>query len=153
MSPQHQARKRFGQHFLIDPSIINQIVAAIAPRQADTLVEIGPGKGAITIPLSRYPATLHTIEFDRDLVPLLRERFANDEHVRVHEADALQAFLATQHLGKKQVVCAVFSHLHDDFSIVAAAGHPALHGPLGRKSGSRCLTPIGMIAKIAQVLG
>jgi len=86
----HQARKRFGQHCLIDPSIINQIVAAIAPRKADTLVEIGPGQGAITSPLSQYPATLHTIEFDRDLVPLLRERFANDEHVSVHEADALQ---------------------------------------------------------------
>jgi 16S rRNA (adenine1518-N6/adenine1519-N6)-dimethyltransferase len=90
VSRPHQARKRFGQHFLIDPSIINQIVAAIAPRKADTLVEIGPGQGAITIPLSRYPATLHTIEFDRDLVPLLRKRFENDEHVSVHEADALQ---------------------------------------------------------------
>ena len=90
MSRPHRARKRFGQHFLIDPSIINQIVAAIAPREGDTLVEIGPGQGAITIPLSRYPATLHTIEFDRDLVPLLRKRFADDEHVSVHQEDALQ---------------------------------------------------------------
>ena len=90
MSRTHRARKRFGQHFLIDPAVISQIVAAIGPQEGDTLVEIGPGQGAITIPLSRFPASLHAIEFDRDLVPTLRSRFAKDENVSVHEADALQ---------------------------------------------------------------
>lgn len=90
MSTSHRTRKRFGQHFLVDPSTINQIVSAIAPQDGDTLVEIGPGQGAITIPLSRYPCKLHTIEFDRDLVPGLRQRFAGQPHIVVHEADALQ---------------------------------------------------------------
>jgi len=95
----HQARKRFGQHFLIDPAVISQIVAAIAPQKGDILVEIGPGQGAITIPLSRFPASLHAIEFDRDLVPILRRRFADDERVTVHEADALRFDYST--LGRR----------------------------------------------------
>jgi len=95
MTSSHRTRKRFGQHFLIDPAAINQIIAAIAPRDGDTLVEIGPGRGAITIPLSRYPATLHVIEFDRDLVPMLRDRFIDSSHVVVHEADALRFDYAT----------------------------------------------------------
>ena len=90
MSRPHQARKRFGQHFLIDPSVISQIVAAIAPREGDTLVEIGPGRGAITTPLSRFPICMHAIEFDRDLIPSLRQRFADAGHLTVHEADALR---------------------------------------------------------------
>ena len=90
MSHSHRTRKRFGQHFLVDPAVISQIVAAIAPQEGDKLVEIGPGQGAITIPLSRCATTLHAIEFDRDLVPLLRTRFVEDDHVSVHEADALQ---------------------------------------------------------------
>lgn len=79
----------------MDPAVINQIAGAIAPRDGDTLVEIGPGQGAITIPLSRSPATLHVIEFDRDLVPILRDRFADSSHVTVHEADALRFDYAT----------------------------------------------------------
>jgi len=90
MSTSYRTRKRFGQHFLVDPSTISQIVAAIAPQDGDTLVEIGPGQGAITIPLSRYSCKLHAIEFDRDLIPGLNFRFADQSHVVVHEADALQ---------------------------------------------------------------
>ena len=90
MSQPHRTRKRFGQHFLMDPAVISQIIAAVAPQDGDTIVEIGPGKGAITDPLSRFATTMHAIEFDRDLVPMLRNRFATDGHVSVHEADALQ---------------------------------------------------------------
>jgi 16S rRNA (adenine1518-N6/adenine1519-N6)-dimethyltransferase len=90
MSESHRTRKRFGQHFLVDPSTVSQIVSAVAPQDGDTLVEIGPGQGAITIPLSRYPCKFHTIEFDRDLVPQLRRRFADQPHVVIHEADALK---------------------------------------------------------------
>jgi len=90
MTGAHRARKRFGQHFLIDPDVIQQIVSSIAPRPGDTLVEIGPGQGAITAPLARSGATLHAIEFDRDLAASLRLRFADYEHVWIHEADALK---------------------------------------------------------------
>lgn len=86
----HRPKKRFGQHFLTDPEAIERIVSAIAPRQGEIIVEIGPGHGAITEPLARLASTLHAIEFDRDLAGELRERFAGRQNVVVHEADALR---------------------------------------------------------------
>ena len=86
----HQARKRFGQHFLTSPEVIEQIVAAIAPAAGQTIVEIGPGRAAITDPLAGCCTKLHAIEFDRDLVASLTKRFAAQDHVTVHEADALK---------------------------------------------------------------
>ena len=85
----HRPRKRFGQHFLNDPGVIDAIVQAIAPRPTDTIVEIGPGHGAITLPLARRAGTLHCIELDRDLAAALRRRFSTNDNVHVHEADAL----------------------------------------------------------------
>lgn len=90
-----RARKRFGQHFLASPDYINRIVGAIAPRPDDTLVEIGPGRGAITEPLARSGARLHAIEFDRDLARRLEQRFAQAENVSIVEADALRFDFAT----------------------------------------------------------
>ena len=85
----HFARKRFGQHFLTSPDVIEKIVAAIAPRPGEVIVEIGPGQAAITEPLSRLASTLHAIEFDRDLVADLRRRFRTQAQVTIHEGDAL----------------------------------------------------------------
>jgi 16S rRNA (adenine1518-N6/adenine1519-N6)-dimethyltransferase len=85
----HRPRKRFGQHFLAAPDVIEQIVAAISPRQGETIVEIGPGQAAITAPLAACTSELHAIEFDRDLAAALKNRFAGDDHVTIHEADAL----------------------------------------------------------------
>ncbi|MDG2376902.1 MAG: 16S rRNA (adenine(1518)-N(6)/adenine(1519)-N(6))-dimethyltransferase RsmA [Woeseiaceae bacterium] len=85
----HRARKRFGQHFLTAPEIIEQIVSAIEPRSGDVIVEIGPGRAAITDPLSTLSPTLHAIEFDRDLVGQLERRFNHRDNVHIHEADAL----------------------------------------------------------------
>jgi len=81
----HVARKRFGQHFLADPSVIDAIVAAIDPRPGDALVEIGPGLGALTVPLAERCERLSVIELDRDLAARLRRRPALD----VIEADVL----------------------------------------------------------------
>ena len=86
---QHRARKRFGQHFLVDLGVIDAIVRAIAPGKDDTIVEIGPGLGAMTEPLARAAGELHLVELDRDLAAALRDRWAGDAHVTVHEADAL----------------------------------------------------------------
>ncbi|MBT8085386.1 MAG: 16S rRNA (adenine(1518)-N(6)/adenine(1519)-N(6))-dimethyltransferase RsmA [Woeseia sp.] len=86
----HRPRKRFGQHFLHDPGVIDDIVGAIAPLSADTVVEIGPGQGAITTPLARLAGKLHLIEFDRDLAGDLRRQYRNDDRVTVHECDALR---------------------------------------------------------------
>ncbi|APZ44122.1 16S rRNA (adenine(1518)-N(6)/adenine(1519)-N(6))-dimethyltransferase RsmA [Acidihalobacter ferrooxydans] len=80
-------RKRFGQHFLHDRDVIKRIAAAIAPRPDDTLVEIGPGEGALTAALLRRLAHLHAVELDRDLVPRLRARFG--AALSVTQADAL----------------------------------------------------------------
>ncbi|MGM0564033.1 MAG: 16S rRNA (adenine(1518)-N(6)/adenine(1519)-N(6))-dimethyltransferase RsmA [Pseudomonadota bacterium] len=86
---QHRARKRFGQNFLHDANVIGKIVAAIAPRAADRLVEIGPGLGALTTPLLDRLDALDAIELDRDLVPGLAE-LPGAEKLTVHQTDALK---------------------------------------------------------------
>jgi 16S rRNA (adenine1518-N6/adenine1519-N6)-dimethyltransferase len=86
----HRPRKRFGQHFLTDPGVIDAIVRAIDPQPHDTIVEIGPGQGAITEPLAKQAGTLHCVELDRDLVASLRRRFERRDNVVIHEADALR---------------------------------------------------------------
>jgi 16S rRNA (adenine1518-N6/adenine1519-N6)-dimethyltransferase len=86
----HRPRKRFGQHFLIDPEVIEKIVSAIAPRDGEIIVEIGPGQAAITEPLSILASELHAVEFDRDLAAKLRERYSARDNVTIHEADALE---------------------------------------------------------------
>ena len=91
----HQARKRFGQHFLTSTDIIEKIVSAIAPQEGETIVEIGPGHAAITAPLADSATTLHAIEFDRDLIANLRRQFQGRGNVIIHEADALQFDFST----------------------------------------------------------
>jgi len=84
-----RARKRFGQNFLHDEGIIEAIVEAISPDKGQHLVEIGPGRGALTKPLLSRCDWLDVIELDRDLVPLLRTQLAH-EQLTIHEADALR---------------------------------------------------------------
>ncbi len=86
----HRPRKRFGQHFLTDPGVIDAIVRTIDPQPQDTIVEIGPGQGAITEPLARKAGRLHCVELDRDLAAALRRRFDGRNTVSIHEADALE---------------------------------------------------------------
>ena len=85
----HRPRKRFGQHFLVDPGVIGAIVDAIRPAPGDMIVEIGPGTGALTRTLARTAGTLHAIELDRDLAAALRDEYAGFDNVIIHEADAL----------------------------------------------------------------
>ena len=98
---QHHARKRFGQHFLTDGAVIDQIVQAIAPQPGDAMVEIGPGLAAMTQPLVERLGHLNVIELDRDLALRLRQHL----QLSVTEADvlnvdftALAASLQTQQL-------------------------------------------------------
>lgn len=86
----HQPRKRFGQHFLRDDSVIQQILSAIGPTSTDIVVEIGPGEGVLTLPLAKRVGHLHAVELDRDLVAKLSQRFAAAENVTIHAADALR---------------------------------------------------------------
>ena len=83
-------RKRFGQHFLHDYAVVRYIVDAIAPRPGDLIVEIGPGRGALTYPLLESGCELHAVEIDRDLAASLREQGLRHPNLTVHEADALE---------------------------------------------------------------
>ena len=86
----HQARKRFGQNFLVDQNIIENIVAAIAPQPGQNLVEIGPGQGAITGPLLEKCSALNVVELDRDLIPILENKFQQYPGLTIHQGDALK---------------------------------------------------------------
>jgi len=81
-------RKRFGQNFLHDPAVLARIVAAIAPERQDRMIEIGPGLGALTVPLLTRLDHLEVVELDRDLIPGLRA-LAPAEQLTIHCADAL----------------------------------------------------------------
>ena len=87
---QHRARKRFGQNFLQDTGVVNNIVRAINPLPEDHLVEIGPGQGALTELLSASGCQLDVIELDRDLVPGLLAAFSVNPRFKLHSADALK---------------------------------------------------------------
>lgn len=97
----HQPRKRFGQHFLHDPGVIARIVAAIAPEPSDRMVEIGPGLGAITVPLLARLQELHAVEIDRDAIRHLRELTNDDPRLHIHSADVLKFSFAAIYPGEK----------------------------------------------------
>lgn len=86
----HVARKRFGQHFLHDKLIIQRIVDAITPTPEQHLVEIGPGQGALTLPVLKKTGKLDVIELDRDLIPILKNRCKEKGELTIHQADALE---------------------------------------------------------------
>jgi 16S rRNA (adenine1518-N6/adenine1519-N6)-dimethyltransferase len=85
-----QVRKRFGQHFLHDPGVIRRIIDAIAPGPGERIVEVGPGRGALTWELLRQSRNLDVIEIDRDLAQVLRaDPRAGAGGLRVHQQDVL----------------------------------------------------------------
>ena len=81
--------RRLGQHFLRDQRIIHRIIDALAPRPDETIVEIGPGTGALTSVLVERAGRLVAVEFDKKLAPLLQERYANFQNFKLVMADAL----------------------------------------------------------------
>ncbi len=84
----HQARKRFGQHFLVDSGMIHLIIKAIDPKPQDALIEIGPGLGAMTKPLLNCVDAMAVVELDRDLVKFWKDQAI--QKLQVHESDALK---------------------------------------------------------------
>jgi 16S rRNA (adenine1518-N6/adenine1519-N6)-dimethyltransferase len=85
----HRPRKRFGQNFLHDQTVIRRIVAAVAPAPGEHLVEIGPGRGAITGELLCAAGRLDAVELDRDLIEPLAHQCAGLGELNIHLADAL----------------------------------------------------------------
>lgn len=84
-----RARKRFGQNFLIDETIINQITGRFSDP-SDTIVEIGPGRGALTGNLLNNGAKVIALELDRDLIPVLQHKFKGHDNLTLHQTDALK---------------------------------------------------------------
>lgn len=82
-------KRRFGQNFLVNRNVVDRIVDAVQPRSDETIIEIGPGRGALTSRLIEGAARIVAIEFDRELVPQLRGQFAGASNLTIVEADAL----------------------------------------------------------------
>lgn len=122
----HAPRKRFGQHFLTDASVLERIADAVSPREDDRVVEIGPGLGALTAVLLHRVPRMEAVEIDRDLVARLRRRWP--ETLVVHEADALEF----------------------DFGALAAGGRIRLVGNLPYNISSPLL--IGLLAHQASIV-
>lgn len=86
----HQAKKRFGQNFLVDEDIIEKIILCINPKKEEALIEIGPGLAALTRHLLPKVKQLDVIEIDRDVIPELEKKCKGLGNLIIHQADALQ---------------------------------------------------------------
>jgi 16S rRNA (adenine1518-N6/adenine1519-N6)-dimethyltransferase len=85
----HIAKKRFGQNFLTDQAIISSLIDAINPQKEQTIVEIGPGLGALTKPLLKEIDHLHVVEIDRDIVSWMQKEYISNS-ITIHNVDALK---------------------------------------------------------------
>jgi 16S rRNA (adenine1518-N6/adenine1519-N6)-dimethyltransferase len=87
--PKHLPKKKFGQHFLVDEDTIQRVIGFIHPQNVDHLIEIGPGLGAITLPLLSYGAFIDAIELDPDIIPLLDKKVSGKGNITIHQQNAL----------------------------------------------------------------
>jgi len=90
LQSRHVPRKRFGQNFLQDGFIIDQIISAISPQPDQHLIEIGPGLGALTTQILPLVKQLDVVELDRDVIPRLQAKCAKFNNLTIHQADALR---------------------------------------------------------------
>jgi 16S rRNA (adenine1518-N6/adenine1519-N6)-dimethyltransferase len=90
----HVAKKRFGQNFLTDQSIVTSLIDAINPKTEEVIIEIGPGLGALTKPLLKKINHLHVVEIDRDIVSWMQNEYAKPIYINnaitIHNVDALK---------------------------------------------------------------
>lgn len=99
----HRAKKRFGQNFLQDQSVIARIVQNVAPKKEDKIVEIGPGQGALTIEIMRSSGAITAIELDRDLLEPLQKTCAPFGTLELHNVDALKFDFSTLFDGERKL--------------------------------------------------
>ena len=100
----HPARRRFGQHFLVDETVVERIIRAIDPRPGERIVEIGPGKGALTLPLLSSIGQLDVVEVDRDLAADLEQRCKEIGSLNLVRQDALRLDFASFPADRLKVV-------------------------------------------------
>ena len=86
--PADYPKKRFGQHFLTDPNTARIVVSGVTAE--DVVLEVGPGRGFLTLFLAERAGLVHAVEIDPDVLPALREAVGGLDHVRIHEGDALR---------------------------------------------------------------
>jgi 16S rRNA (adenine1518-N6/adenine1519-N6)-dimethyltransferase len=123
------ARKRFGQHFLHDRSVLERIAQAVAPQTDDALVEIGPGRGALTGLLLGSSRSLDVIEIDRDLAAGLLTRWGDAPGFTLHEADALKfdfADLAARRARRLRVIGNLPYNISTPLLFHLAAAHSSI---------------------------
>ncbi|MEW6051638.1 MAG: 16S rRNA (adenine(1518)-N(6)/adenine(1519)-N(6))-dimethyltransferase RsmA [Candidatus Zixiibacteriota bacterium] len=89
MSP-YRAKKRFGQHFLKSDKVVASILETLTPKPGDTVVEIGPGRGTLTVPLAKLGANVIAVEFDRELVPYLKKLVMGADNIEIIHSDFLK---------------------------------------------------------------
>ena len=99
----HIPRKRFGQNFLHDQNVIRKILAAIQPQPGQDLIEIGPGQGAITLPLLQACGSLQAVELDRDLLQPLQTAAAHLGELILHNRDALRTDFCALRRGEQRL--------------------------------------------------
>ena len=88
-----RAKKSLGQNFLVDDNVLSRIVSCVAPTADDRILEVGPGRGALTKLLAASGATFLAVEWDRDLLPLLEAEFAAASNVEIGHGDILRVDL------------------------------------------------------------
>ncbi|OED43654.1 hypothetical protein AB833_03375 [Chromatiales bacterium (ex Bugula neritina AB1)] len=104
MAQQYRARKRFGQNFLVDHQIISQIISCFA-NSTNPIIEIGPGRGALTAELLKIGVPLIALELDRDLIPILQREYQQHDNFDLRQADALTFdFTCVKHLAPIRLV-------------------------------------------------
>ncbi len=103
-APSHRPRKRFGQNFLHDRFYIDRILTDFEVDSTQDIIEIGPGKGALTIPLLKKYHSLHVIEIDTELAQQLADKCADLGELHLHLGDALKLDLSTLSKGRLQII-------------------------------------------------
>ena len=105
-----RAKKSLGQNFLIDDNVLSRIVACVAPTPDDAILEVGPGRGALTKLLAASGAQFLAVEWDRDLLPVLNAEFAGAPNVEIGHGDILRVdlrqLLSSRNAGRKWKVAA-----------------------------------------------
>jgi len=95
-----KAKKSLGQHFLVDPLVIVRIIEALGPKPGETVLEIGPGEGVLTLPLVNSGADIVAVELDRRLAPRLADELSGRSNFRIFEADILAINPAAEGLAR-----------------------------------------------------
>ncbi|MBJ6800227.1 16S rRNA (adenine(1518)-N(6)/adenine(1519)-N(6))-dimethyltransferase RsmA [Geomonas sp. Red259] len=110
MEKKIKAKKEFGQNFLVDDNVLNRIVSCVAPTSDDCILEVGPGRGALSRLLVASGARFVAVEWDRELIPVLHAEFAGNDRVEIGHGDILRVdlhqILTTRAPGRKWKVAA-----------------------------------------------